>query len=104
MDDQELTDKFQEVIKEKKSGKETNSAVMEVIYQGSKIPIKNEKLKYNFNKIDELSKKISEETELNKKMNIYTDIFNIIDENSRIIKKDKADEVGQPTSESHLNY
>ena len=78
---------------------------MEVKYQGTSIPIKNEKLRYNFNKIDELSKKVNEEPELNKKMNIYTDIYNIIDEISKIIKKDKAEESNQASTESKcFNY
>lgn len=74
---------------------------MEVKYQGASIPIKNEKLRYNFNKIEELTKKVNEEPELNKKMNIYTDIFNIIDEISKIIKKDKAEESTQTSTESN---
>lgn len=73
---------------------------MEVKYQGTIIPIKNEKLRYNFNKIDEISDKVAQEPELNKKMNLYTDIFNIIDEISKIIKKDKAEESTQTSAES----
>jgi hypothetical protein len=77
---------------------------MEVKYQGTTIPIKNEKLRYNLNKIDELTTKVADEPELNKKMNLYTDIFNIIDEISRIIKKDKAEESTQASAESKLSF
>ena len=87
-----------------KTNEVSTSSNMEVKYQGTSIPIKNEKLKYNFNKIEELTKKVGEEQELNKKMNIYTDIFNIIDEISKIIKKDKADETNQPSAESKNTY
>jgi hypothetical protein len=64
----------------------------EVKYQGSDIPIKNDKLRLCFQKIEDITKKIENEPELNKKINIYTDIFNLIDEIVKILKKEKTDD------------
>ena len=64
----------------------------EIKYQGSIIPIKNDKLRLCFQKIDDITKKIDNEPELNKKINTYTDIFNLIDEIVKILKKEKTDD------------
>ena len=64
----------------------------EVRYQGSVIPIKNDKLKFHLQKINDITKKIENEPELNKKVNTYSDIFNNIDEVTKILKKEKTDD------------
>jgi hypothetical protein len=62
------------------------------------IPIKNEKLKFSFVKINDVTQKIEEELDLSKKINTFTDIFNIIDEIVKIIKKEKSEENQQTES------
>jgi len=66
------------------------------------IPIKNEKLRINFIKINEISNKIEEEQDLTKKINIFTDIFNVIDEIVKIIKKEKSEEGNQSTDSKKI--
>lgn len=61
------------------------------------IPIKNEKLKFNFKKLNDLSHKIEEEPDLTKKINNFTEIFNTIDEMVKTVKKEKSEETNQQT-------
>ncbi len=75
----------------------------EIKYQGMVIPIKNEKLKENLNRINAISAKMEEETDLAKKINTYTDIYNLIDEVVKIIKKEKSEETQQTESKYLLN-
>jgi hypothetical protein len=74
---------------------------VDIRYQGLVIPIKNEKLKQSFNKINEISAKIEAENDMTKKVNIFTDLFNLIDEIVKVIKKEKTEEGGQNTESKY---
>ena len=67
------------------------------------IPIKNEKVKFALNKINEISQKIEEENDLSKKINIFSDVFNHIDEIVRVLKKEKSEENAKTESKYFLN-
>ena len=97
-----LLEKIEEIKKSTVSNVKDGEA-FEIKYQGMVIPIKNEKLKFSFAKINEISNKIEEESDLTKKVNIFTDIFNIIDEIVKIIKKEKSEENQQTESNSNIN-
>lgn len=92
--DESLIEKMEEL----KKNKESNSADFSVYFKGITVPIKNDKLKLNFQRIHEISKKIDEETDLNKKVNQFTDIYNILDEIQKIIKKERTEETQQTES------
>jgi hypothetical protein len=74
----------------------------EIKYHNFSIPIKNEKLKINLKKIEDVKEKIRLETDINKKTNPFTDIFNMIDDMSKICKKERADEVNPSESNEIL--
>jgi hypothetical protein len=65
---------------------------MEIKYHGMQIPIKSEKVKSHFIKIDEVSQKIEKETELNKKVSLFSEIANNIDEIIKSVKRENMDE------------
>lgn len=67
----------------------------DIKYQGTVIPIKNDKLKFNFQKINDITAKIENESDLTKKINTFSEIFNVIDEIVKIIKKEKVDDTNQ---------
>jgi hypothetical protein len=96
-----LTERFEE-IKRTQSTVVKDGESFDIKYQGIVIPIKNEKLKINFNKINEISNKIEEEQDLSKKINIFTDVFNVIDEIVKILKKEKSEEGNQTTDSKKI--
>jgi hypothetical protein len=96
-----LLEKIEE-IKKSSSLNVKEGESFEIKYQGINIPIKNEKLKFSFAKVNDISNKIEHETDLSKKVNMFTDIFNLIDEIVKIIKKDKSEENQQTESNSIL--
>ncbi|MCQ2816806.1 MAG: hypothetical protein MJ252_06025, partial [archaeon] len=71
---------------------EKEKNVFEIKYHGMVIPIKNEKLKDLFLKIEEINSKIKKETELNKKVSLFQEHQNKIEEMIKIIKKEKTEE------------
>lgn len=93
-DNIDLTERLEE-IKRTQTNVVKDGESVDIKYQGFVIPIKNEKLKHSFAKINEISAKIESEQELTKKVNIFTDMFNVIDEIVKIIKKEKSEDVGQ---------
>jgi hypothetical protein len=97
MTEDALTEKIEE-IKKTKDSQNKDGENFEIKYQGITIPIKNEKVKFELNKINEISQKIEEESDLSKKINIFSDVFNHIDEIVRILKKDKSEETAQTES------
>jgi len=93
-DNLDLTERLEE-MKRTQSTPVKDGESVDIRYQGMIIPIKNEKLKFNFNKINEISSKIEEEQDLTKKINFFTDIYNILDEILKLIKKEKLEEGNQ---------
>ena len=86
----ELSGKMEE-LKKVTTTKESSDN-MEIKYHGMQIPIKSEKVKSHFIKIDEVTQKIEKEPELNKKLSMFSEISNNIDEIIKNIKRDKVDE------------
>lgn len=86
----ELSDKMEE-LKKVTTIKDSNDN-LEIKYHGLVIPIKNEKVKTHFIKIDEVTQKIEKESELNKKVNMFSEISNNIDEIIKAIKRENVDE------------
>lgn len=76
---------------------------MEIKYHGMQIPIKSEKIKSHFIKIDEVTQKIEKEPELNKKIIMFSEISNNIDEIIKSVKRENVDET-QNKSESILLF
>jgi hypothetical protein len=103
IDDENLIGQMEE-IKKMTSSVIKDGDLYEIKYQGIVIPIKNEKLKFNFNKINEISNKMQKETDLTKKINTFTDIYNIIDEIVKIIKKERTEENQQTDSKINLIF
>lgn len=71
----------------------------EIKYQGMIFPIKNEKLKESFIKLNDLSNKIEKEVDLPRKIVLFQDYYNKIDEMVKLVKKEKREE-GNQQSES----
>lgn len=97
-------DTLNQKIEEIRKSREVNvndSENYEIKYQGVSIPIKNEKVKFTLNKINEISEKIEEEKDISKKINTFSEVFNHLDEIVRILKKEKSEEGAQ--TESKLN-
>ena len=63
------------------------------------IPIKNEKLRSDFEKLNELNSKIDKEKDVQKKIILFQDYYNRIDEMNKLVKKIKGEE-GNQTSEN----
>ena len=70
----------------------------DIKYQGSTIPVKNPTLRAKLVKIDELNDKIENEPDLTKKQNLFSDLFNLIDDCIKIIKTDKLEKVNEGES------
>lgn len=87
----ELSDKMEELKKFSSTAKET-ADTMEIKYHGMQIPIKSEKIKSHFIKIDDFGQKLEKESELNKKISMFAEVFNNIDEIIKLIKRDKDEE------------
>lgn len=64
---------------------------LEIRFSNTTIPIKNENVRTKLVKIDELNTKIKNETELTKKQNIFSDVFNLIDDAYKLVKQEKAE-------------
>ena len=64
---------------------------IEIKYQGTTIPIKNENVKAKFQKLVEFSTKIHIETDITKKLNMFSDVFNLIDDSQKLIKTEKSE-------------
>lgn len=86
----DLSDKMEELKKTNLT--KDSSDNMEVKYHGFVIPVKNEKIKSYFSKIDEIDSRIEKETELNKKLIIFSEVFNNIDEIIKLVKKNKLED------------
>ena len=86
VEDIELTEKIEEIKKGVNKFEEEYS----IKDHGKQISIKNEKLKNNFQKLNELNSKIEKEEVVPKKVVLYQDYYNIIDEMNRLVKKIKV--------------
>lgn len=86
----ELSDKMEELKKENTTKESSDN--MEIKYHGMQIPIKSEKVKSHFIKIDEVTQKIEKEPELNKKISLFSEIANNIDEIIKSVKRENVDE------------
>jgi hypothetical protein len=96
-----LLEKIEEIKKSSSTNLKEGESY-EIKYQGMTIPIKNEKLKFSFAKVNDISNRIEQESDLSKKVNMFTDIFNVIDEIVKIIKKEKSEE-NQQTESNLIN-
>ncbi len=96
IDDIQLTEKIEEI---KKGTNKINEEEFSVKYHGINIPIKNEKLKSDFKKLNELNSKIEKENDVQKKINLFQDYYNRIDEMNKLVKKIKGEE-GNQSSEN----
>ena len=56
----------------------------------------------NIININEMNIKIESELDLTKKLNIFSDVFNVIDEIVKIIKKEKVEETNQQTDSNKI--
>ena len=96
VDDIELTEKIEEI---KKGTNKINEEDFTVKYHGINIPIKNEKLRNDFEKLNELNSKIEKENDVQKKILLFQDYYNRIDEMNKLVKKIKGEE-GNQSSEN----
>lgn len=98
----DLSDKMEELKKSNLT--KDNADNMEVKYHGITIPVKNDKIKSHFAKIEEINSRIEKENELNKKLIIFSEIFNNIDEIIKLVKKNKMEETpNQSDSKDIIN-
>jgi hypothetical protein len=84
--------KLEEIKNIKIEDKSTSTDQIEIKYHGAIIPVKNDKLKADFQKFQAISAKIDSEKELARKVNIYSDAFNLLDEITKLVKKEKTDD------------
>ena len=91
IEDNELTEKIEEI----KKGVNKIEEEYSIKYHGMQIPIKNEKLRNDFEKLNELNSKIEKEENTPKKFILIQDYYNIIDEIYRLVKKLKSEEGNQ---------
>ena len=96
VDDIELTEKIEEI---KKGTNKINEEEFSVKYHGVNIPIKNDKLRNDFEKLNELNSKIEKEQDVQKKIMLFQDYYNRIDEMNKLVKKIKGEE-GNQSSEN----
>ena len=96
VDDIQLTEKIEEI---KKGTNKINLEDFSIKYHGVNIPIKNEKLRSDFEKLNELNSKIDKEKDVQKKIFLFQDYYNRIDEMNKLVKKIKGEE-GNQTSEN----
>ena len=96
LEDIELSEKIEEI---KKGANTINEEDYSVKYHGIQIPIKNQKLKSHFEKLNELNSKIEKETDIPKKVILFQDYYNRIDEMNKLVKKIKSEE-GNQSSEN----
>ena len=96
VEDIELTEKIEEI---KKGTNKINEEDFTVKYHGINIPIKNEKLRNDFQKLNELNSKIEKEKDVQKKISLFQDYYNRIDEMNKLVKKIKGEE-GNQSSEN----
>lgn len=79
-------------LKELQKPSSKEAEVFSVTYNGVDIPIKNEKLRVMFEKCHELEQQIEKEADLNDKLNPFTDIFNLLSDMVRAVKRERQDE------------
>ena len=96
VEDIELSEKIEEI---KKGANKINEEDYSVKYHGIQIPIKNAKLRSDFEKLNELNSKIEKETDIPKKIALFQDYYNRIDEMNRLVKKIRSEE-GNQSSEN----
>ena len=96
IDDIDLNEKIEEI---KKGSNKINIEDFSVKYHGINIPIKNEKLRNDFEKLNELNSKIEKEKDVQKKILLFQDYYNRIDEMNKLVKKIKGEE-GNQSSEN----
>ena len=96
VEDIQLTEKIEEI---KKGANKINEEEFSVKYHGINIPIKNEKLRNDFEKLTELNSKIEKEKDVQKKISLFQDYYNRIDEMNKLVKKIKGEE-GNQSSEN----
>lgn len=107
VDDIQLTEKIEEI---KKGTNNINLEDFSIKYHGVNIPIKNEKLRNDFEKLNELNSKIDKEKDVQKKIILFQDYYNRIDEMNKLVKKIKGEEGNQSSEnfskiyENILNY
>jgi hypothetical protein len=91
-----LTEKIEEI---KKGTNKINEEEFSVKYHGVNIPIKNDKLRNDFEKLNELNSKIEKEQDVQKKILLFQDYYNRIDEMNKLVQKIKGEE-GNQSSEN----
>ena len=91
-----MTEKIEEI---KKGTNKINEEEFSVKYHGVNIPIKNDKLRNDFEKLNELNSKIEKEQDVQKKILLFQDYYNRIDEMNKLVKKIKGEE-GNQSSEN----
>ena len=107
VEDIKLTEKIEEI---KKGTIKINVEDFSIKYHGINIPIKNEKLRNGFEKLYELNSKIEKEKDVQKKILLFQDYYNRIDEMNKLVKKIKGEEGNQSSEnfskiyENILNY
>ena len=92
VEDIKLTEKIEEI---KKGTIKINVEDFSIKYHGINIPIKNEKLRNGFEKLYELNSKIEKEKDVQKKILLFQDYYNRIDEMNKLVKKIKGEEGNQ---------
>lgn len=98
----ELSDKMEELKKETTTKESSDN--MEIKYHGMQIPIMSEKVKSQFIKIDEVSQRIEKEPELNKKITMFSEITNNIDEIIKSVKRENIDETPNKSESIYLSF
>lgn len=68
-----------------------NNDSCEIRYLNTNIPIKNENIKNKFTKLIDFTMKIQKEADLIKKQNIFSDVFNLIDDAYKLVKQEKTE-------------
>lgn len=101
-EEDEIEKKLTELMKKREEGK-TDSSSFEIKYQGTVIPVKNDKIRLLIEKCIEIEKKIDEEHDLNKKINPFLDLFNNFDEIVKSIKKERQEENTQQSDSKFVN-
>ena len=89
VEDIEITEKIEEIKKKNSEINVIKEGEYIIHYQNMSIPIKNEKLKELFINQENLSKKIEKEENILKKIPLFQDYYNRIDEMIKIVKNEK---------------
>lgn len=81
---------------------ENNMDNYSIFYQSTSIPIKNQNLRVKLVKIDEMVTKIKLEQQISKKQNYFSDLFNLLDDASKIIKTEKQEKSKDNDNYTHI--